>query len=867
MPPQAPAPTGLKDASWDDVITAVAKQHGVNPQLALAIARKESGMNPGAIGDSGKAIGLFQMHSGAAADTGVTDRNDPIQNITGGVKYLRQLSDRYQGDVSKTLQAYNGGLDNVDKGTISPAAQAYAAEIMAEISKSMRQTQMSPAETAATKATTIQPGPGMVTQGLRTARALVEPLNPMTPEGRENLVAGAGSAAMLLATRGLPVGALATRIATVLGPVLGGATAGAGARAVEETIGTVQPHEGMFGEGSIADAGLKQGAYDFGGQMMMWIPRRLARTATALNLAPKVATQLKSTTDAVRRGTRDAIDTAVSAMNDAISKVRGENFLAADAAKTTERAAVRSTRAAANARLAQVELDNAAQVVAATKTYDDLLSQAPSLVGTGDVVKQTLGGPTKRALDLAGQQVVKAAESGPALPGTPLVDALDAMAAEVRPPILFAKQKETPGIGFLANIGAASRQGAAATATPEETTRLNQIIAQQLGIPVEKMDPRLPGLLGQIQQLRGKQIDFADLHKIKMLLDETVNWDRTAKKHLERITKGLRTTLREMMAVHQPYNEATAAYHAVVPLYRKGVGKQIIKLANEPDGAQRLAQVLKGSDASKASALRQLLVDQSAAGGDAQLGQQAWDQVRAAYTHEHLLSGGIAKLGDRIEHLLTIRPDFVRTVYGDQPGAAILSNLGQIAESYKVAVAKAAEEKTATKAAGTAATNAAREQGEAATLATKRAGTERLEQARRAGKSRVQEARRMAEDAQRGMAGTTARFKESSLAKFAQRTPEGEIADFGRAVMLGPRGSFYGLKSLVRLLQSPNAADVLEWAAFSNYNTSRLTKILTSPVTPAVVAGLLREIGGALNGRPVAPVPAAPPDATAGTVP
>ena len=104
------SPTTERPATIDEIVSAIAKQHGVSPTLALAVAQKESSKNPNAVGDAGKAIGLFQLHAGAAADTGV-DRNDPIQNITGGVKYLRQLSDRYPGDVNKILLGYNGGMD------------------------------------------------------------------------------------------------------------------------------------------------------------------------------------------------------------------------------------------------------------------------------------------------------------------------------------------------------------------------------------------------------------------------------------------------------------------------------------------------------------------------------------------------------------------------------------------------------------------------------------------------------------------------------------------------------------------------------------------------------------------------------------
>ncbi len=127
----------LVPASWEDVVTAAAKANGVNPALAIAVAKKESSLNPDATGDGGKALGMFQLHQGAATDTGV-DRMDPIQNITGGVKYLRQLTTKYNGDVNKALMAYNGGMEGVDAGTPSPQAQAYASDVLANLSSSVR---------------------------------------------------------------------------------------------------------------------------------------------------------------------------------------------------------------------------------------------------------------------------------------------------------------------------------------------------------------------------------------------------------------------------------------------------------------------------------------------------------------------------------------------------------------------------------------------------------------------------------------------------------------------------------------------------------------------------------------------------------
>jgi len=106
---------------------------GLDPALALAVARQESAFKPTAVSSAG-AIGLFQLMPATAASLGV-DPNDPSQNIQGGEKYLQQLLAQYGGDVSKALWAYNAGPGNVAKGRLPaetanyiPAVLGYQAE-------------------------------------------------------------------------------------------------------------------------------------------------------------------------------------------------------------------------------------------------------------------------------------------------------------------------------------------------------------------------------------------------------------------------------------------------------------------------------------------------------------------------------------------------------------------------------------------------------------------------------------------------------------------------------------------------------------------------------------------------------------------
>ncbi len=83
----------------------------------------ESGGRIDAVSHKG-AMGLMQLMPGTAKMLGVDDPFDPAQNLEGGIKYLSRLSDKYEGDLSKALAAYNAGPGRVDAcGGIPPIAE------------------------------------------------------------------------------------------------------------------------------------------------------------------------------------------------------------------------------------------------------------------------------------------------------------------------------------------------------------------------------------------------------------------------------------------------------------------------------------------------------------------------------------------------------------------------------------------------------------------------------------------------------------------------------------------------------------------------------------------------------------------------
>jgi soluble lytic murein transglycosylase-like protein len=108
------AATAGGSTPYDAEITAAAQRNGLDPALLKALVRQESNFDPGATSPAG-AMGLTQLMPATAAGLGVTNPSDPAQNLEGGAKYLKQQLDRFGGDVSKALAAYNAGPGAVQK--------------------------------------------------------------------------------------------------------------------------------------------------------------------------------------------------------------------------------------------------------------------------------------------------------------------------------------------------------------------------------------------------------------------------------------------------------------------------------------------------------------------------------------------------------------------------------------------------------------------------------------------------------------------------------------------------------------------------------------------------------------------------------
>ncbi|MFP5246621.1 MAG: lytic transglycosylase domain-containing protein [Thermoanaerobaculia bacterium] len=109
-----------KEVPFGSIIYKEAKKNDVRPELIAAVVQAESRFKPTARSGAG-AVGLMQLVPRTGRWMGARDLTNPAQNIAAGAKYLKYLSERFDGNETKMIAAYNAGEGNVKRfGGVPP---------------------------------------------------------------------------------------------------------------------------------------------------------------------------------------------------------------------------------------------------------------------------------------------------------------------------------------------------------------------------------------------------------------------------------------------------------------------------------------------------------------------------------------------------------------------------------------------------------------------------------------------------------------------------------------------------------------------------------------------------------------------------
>ncbi|ALC86273.1 hypothetical protein AM499_10845 [Bacillus sp. FJAT-22090] len=105
---------GVASSNYDEIIQHAASKYNLPEKLISSVIKQESNFNANAVSTAG-ASGLMQLMPGTAKYLGVTNILDPLDNIMGGAKYLRQMLNQFDGNIETALAAYNAGPGAVKK--------------------------------------------------------------------------------------------------------------------------------------------------------------------------------------------------------------------------------------------------------------------------------------------------------------------------------------------------------------------------------------------------------------------------------------------------------------------------------------------------------------------------------------------------------------------------------------------------------------------------------------------------------------------------------------------------------------------------------------------------------------------------------
>lgn len=138
-PAGRPSFRARETTAYDEILREACERYRIPFAFARAIAAAESNFNPNAVSHAG-AMGLMQLMPATAVSMYVDDAFDPRENIHGGVRYLRVLTNLFEGDLVKVTAAYNAGPGAVQRANGIPnieETQTYVKRVL-ELYKNYR---------------------------------------------------------------------------------------------------------------------------------------------------------------------------------------------------------------------------------------------------------------------------------------------------------------------------------------------------------------------------------------------------------------------------------------------------------------------------------------------------------------------------------------------------------------------------------------------------------------------------------------------------------------------------------------------------------------------------------------------------------
>ena len=121
------------NADYSSYVQKSARKYEIEPELIHAVIRTESNGNNRAVSKKG-AMGLMQLMPSTASDMNVGNPFNPEENIEGGTRYLRYLIEKFNGNLTLAVAAYNSGPKTVERyGNVPPISETkqYVSRVLA----------------------------------------------------------------------------------------------------------------------------------------------------------------------------------------------------------------------------------------------------------------------------------------------------------------------------------------------------------------------------------------------------------------------------------------------------------------------------------------------------------------------------------------------------------------------------------------------------------------------------------------------------------------------------------------------------------------------------------------------------------------